>query len=148
MNGTKVFKTGSVLTLPVPAGGVTVGQALEIGGHFGFSQATVKAEDVDETSIFTLDLSGVFEVEASATAAINIGDAIYFNALAGAGQPKFGDSAGRLVGYATYDTRPGAPEVDEPLVAAGQKGLLLVNVQIFPKTTRAEAIEDAGGADA
>lgn len=137
MNGTKFKLDGRMLTLPVPAAGVTVGQALEIGGFFGFSQATIKAEDA-EGEFFTLDPEGIFYCETEATGDISIGDAIYFDAAA---DPQFSNSAGRLVGYAYSET-------DELVLEDGETDTVLVKIFPMPKTTRAEAIEDAGGADA
>jgi predicted RecA/RadA family phage recombinase len=133
MNGTKVYKNNSVITLPVPAEGITVGQPIAIGGFFGFSQLTCSAENA-EGELFTLDRTGVFAVEVKATSTdIGIGDDVYFDDNA---TPKFGNASGRLIGYAMGE------------VEAGETKVIQVSVEILPVTTKAEAIEDAGGADA
>lgn len=140
MNGQKVYKDSTVKTVPCPVAGITVGEAFEQGGHFGFSQETVAAADA-EGKLITMDCSGIFRVTAEATADISHGSAIYFNSAAIGDAPKFGDGAGRFIGYAYAHTLG-------VILEAGDEGEIMVDVQICPKTTRAEAIEDAGGADA
>jgi len=135
MNGQAKYRYTGDLTLPVPVDGVTVGAPVEIGGFFGFSQATVTAEDAADGEEFTMKRSGVFKCETDASnGAIAVGDAIYFDADAvGA---LFSNADGRLVGYAAS------------ALADAATGTVLVVVDIYPVTTAPEAIEDAGGLDA
>lgn len=137
----KRYRDNQLLTKFAPVGGTVVGKPLAIGSDFGFA-----CETVAEGEIFTLDTSGVFEVEAEAVGVINDGSPVYFTAGRADAEFHNDPASGRLVGTAQLDVVAGKSA--NPVMAAGETGTILVSVLPYANTTAAEAVENAGGADA
>ena len=133
----KSYDTASRVTLPAPAGGVKSGNFYRFGALFGCAVASAP-----EGRPFTLDREGIWNVQVFNVEGVSIGDPIYFIDDAADGEPQFtsiGDPAlvdgTHLVGVAVEAAEGEVTKVD-------------VAISPMPLTIAAEAVEDAGGADA
>ncbi len=131
----KVYQSSQRVYAIAPAGGVKGGDAVRYGGIFGFAVTDAAAGEQ-----YTLDCEGQWGVKMEAVGApISFGDAVYFEANRADAQFSNEATAGAtLVGYSTRFTP----------IAAGEVGDGLLCISPMPRTTAAEAIENAGGADA
>ena len=106
------IQPGDTLTVTAPAGGVSSGDAVEIGKLFGVAAFDAAVGDPVEVTV-----AGVFELPKVSTDVIAVGDLLYWDA----GQAALSNSqstTGELqVGYATK--------------AAGN-GVLLVDIRLAP----------------
>lgn len=127
----KKYDKASPVQLPAPVGGVVAGNFYLIGGLFGMAMATVAAG-----ILFALDREGVHTVPVAAQAGTQcaVGDPIYFKT--GTGFTCTSGAGAYLVGYALG------------IIDAGDTDEIDVAISPMSLTTSAEAIEDAGGADA
>lgn len=129
----KAFDHSTRVYLTAPVGGVIGGKFYKFGALFGCAVASAPAGKQ-----FTLDRDGIWTVKVEAVAAdIAPGDQIFW--LAGRADAEFSNESAAgaiLVGVALGTVQTGdTNEID-------------VVISPFPLTISAEALEDAGGADA
>lgn len=129
----KAFNHSTRVPMTAPVGGVIGGKFYKFGALFGCAVASAPAG-----KLFTLDRDGIWTVKVEAVAAdIAPGDQIFW--LAGRADSEFSNESAAgavLVGVALGD------------VETGDTTAIDVVISPMPLTTSAEALEDAGGADA
>ena len=128
----QIYNHANTVSVTAPAGGVIGKKFYRIGGLFGIAAVTTPAGKK-----FELIREGVFNGPVEAVDAIAEGDAIYWQ-------------AGRANSEFSNEATAGAIHVGEALGAIPAGTVARIDVAITPRplSTAAEAIEQAGGADA
>lgn len=108
------IQNGDYIDVPGPSGGVSSGDLVKIGQLIG-----VAVVDADEGEMFSMAMTGVFELPKDGDAEFEIGDYVYFD-----GTECTDDDEDDLVGVAVMDAAEAAPVVRVRLLVgvAGPQG--------------------------